>query len=95
MDQQITSIIYYMSNSHNELARIIEAKRQSVVHAAKLITAIPNENPSADGFEGTTDFALSVTKNLTSYLNSLADLEDAIAENLTHVMKELNSNEGE
>ncbi|WP_409341786.1 nucleoside-diphosphate sugar epimerase [Paenibacillus sp. MBLB4367] len=95
MDQQITAIIHHMSKSHHELARIIEAKRQSVVHAARLITAIPNENPSVEGFEGTTDFALSVTKNLTSYLNSLADLEDAMADNLTQVMKELNSNEGE
>ncbi|RAV22067.1 nucleoside-diphosphate sugar epimerase [Paenibacillus contaminans] len=95
MDQQITTVISHMAKSHLELARIIEAKRQSVVHAAKLVTAIPNENPSVEGFEGTTDFALQVTKNVTSYLNSLADLEEALAENLTQVMKELNSNEGE
>lgn len=95
MDQQITTIISHMAKSHLELAKIIEAKRQSAVHAAKLIAAIPNENPSMEGHEGTTDFALQVTKSVTSYLNSLADLEEAVADNLTQVMKELNNNEGE
>jgi hypothetical protein len=38
---------------------------------------------------------MSVSKNIAGYLNSLADLEDALADNLTFVMKEADIPDGE
>lgn len=96
MDQHVTSTIEHMANSHQEMARILEAKRDMVVHLANLITEIPDVDISFRGLDEVSKNSLLITENITSYLVSLAEFEEAIAENLSHVMKELiPSNDGE
>ncbi|HEY0828143.1 MAG TPA: nucleoside-diphosphate sugar epimerase [Bacilli bacterium] len=96
MEQQVTSTIKHMANSHQEMARILEAKRDMVVHLANLITQLPDMEISFKGLEEVSKNSMLITENITSYLIGLAEFEEAIAENLSHVMKELiPSNEGE
>ncbi len=96
MEHQVTSTIEHMANSHQEMARILEAKRDMVVHIANLITEIPDVEISFKGLEGVSKNSMLITENITAYLIGLAEFEEAIAENLSHVMKELlPNNDGE
>jgi methyl-accepting chemotaxis protein len=89
LQNRITANIKHMAKSQHELARILEAKRHVIMHMASMVEQIPDQNPSFGEVEGLMEQSLGVTKGVTSYLNSLADLADAIADNLTHVMKEM------
>jgi len=95
MEQKITAIVHHMAKSHRELARILESKRDIVVRAAGLTTYIPSEHGATDGPEAVWEQSGAVAKSLTAYLNSLADLEEALAENLSTVVKELQASEDE
>lgn len=89
MHQQVTNILEYMASSHWEMTKILESKRHVAVRMAHLVQDIPQENPSFGDIEVLTECSLNVTKNIASYLNSLADLSDAAADNLILIMKEV------
>jgi hypothetical protein len=94
MEQKVTEIISHMSHSHTQMARVIQAERQVAVRMSQLLHAIPDDLPSFDGTEGVMENASLVNKSVVSYLNAIADLEEAMAENLGYVIKELrDSNE--
>ncbi|MNC69068.1 hypothetical protein D3C75_1197250 [compost metagenome] len=78
-----------MSHSHTQMARVIQAERQVAVRMSQLLHAIPDDMPAFDGTEGVMENAGRVNKSVISYLNAIADLEEAMAENLGYVMKEL------
>jgi hypothetical protein len=84
-----------MATSQQEMAKILEAKRHIAVRMAQLVQDIPEQNPSFDSIEELTENSLNMTKNIATYLNSLADLEDALADNLAIVMKEVDIPEDE
>lgn len=95
MDQKVTEIIEHIAKSHQEMAKILEAKRHVAVTMSQVIAAIPDINMSFSGLEDTTAYSLGVTENIVDYLNSLAEFEKAIAENLSYVMKEMTLTEEE
>lgn len=95
MQKQVTHIIEHMAYSHWELAKILEYKRHAAVRMAQLVDEIPHEDPTFGTVEGVTDHSLLIVKNVATYLNSLADLADAIGDNLTLVMKEAHIPDGE
>jgi hypothetical protein len=95
VQDQVTSIIGHMSKSHMEIARILEAKRQNIVNTAHVIGALPNANLQFDGALTIGSNAIDISKSVTLYLNSLAELEEAIADNLELVIKELAEYEDE
>ncbi|MBP1156657.1 MULTISPECIES: nucleoside-diphosphate sugar epimerase [unclassified Paenibacillus] len=95
MHQKVTNIIEYMASSHWEMTKILESKRHVAVRMAHLVHEIPHENPTFRDIEDLMEKSLSVTKNIATYLNSLADLSDAIADNLILIMKEVEIPEGE
>lgn len=95
MQQKITEIISHISNSHQQMARVIDAKRQVAVRMAQIIHSLPDQHPEFEGISGLIENSAVVTKNIVSYLNSIADFQDAIADNLEYVMKELGENEEE
>lgn len=94
MEQRITDIIGKMSRNYHELAKIIRAERQVAVHLAQLIDKIP-DHPGFQNPLAITSHSSEVAENITSYLNNLADLEEAIAENLTLIIAELKEQEEE
>ncbi|GAA4841673.1 hypothetical protein GCM10023310_19450 [Paenibacillus vulneris] len=91
MQRQIDAIIDYMSISQLEMAKILDAERHIAVLAGQFIHDISHENPSFGDIESLTDHSLNVTKNIAAYLNSLADLTDALGDNLILVLKEVDS----
>lgn len=95
MEQKITDIITHMGHSHQQLARIIDAERHITVRLSQIVHALPDQEPNFEGVEGLISNSSSVTKSLISYLNSIADLEEAMAENLTQVITELKGSEEE
>ncbi len=90
MEQQVATAIEHMANSHLEMVRILEAERDMAVHMANLISEIPDVDTSFKGLEEATKNAMLLTENLTAYLTGIAELEEALADNLGAVMKELN-----
>lgn len=88
MQQELlTEIVIHLSHSHQQMARILSAKRQVTVRMAQLIDVLPNEHPHLNGLNGLVDGSMEVTKSVISFLNSLADLEEAVADSMTHVLK--------
>lgn len=88
MQQELlTDIVVHLSHSHQQMARILSAKRQVTVRMAQLIDVLPNEHPRLNGLNGLVGSSKDVTKSIVSFLNSLADLEEAVAESMTHVLK--------
>jgi GTP1/Obg family GTP-binding protein len=83
--RQMTAMIKHMAVSQQEMAKILEAERHVAVRLAQLVQDIP----SFEGIEALTEASLTVTKNIAAYLNSLADFEDALADNLVVVLKEV------
>ncbi|MFD2612384.1 nucleoside-diphosphate sugar epimerase [Paenibacillus gansuensis] len=94
MEQQVTSIIGHLAKSHMEMAKIIESKRHIIVQMASIMDEIP-DYPSFCELQQMTQSSVLVVDSVTSYLNSIADLEEAIAENLTSVMQELSTDSEE
>ena len=95
MQNKITDIIVHISNSQQHMASIIEAKRHVAVRMAQIIHAIPDQHPNFEGVNGLIEGSGMITKNIVSYLNVIADLQEAMAENLTHVMKEIGERQEE
>jgi hypothetical protein len=93
MDRQVTVIIRHIAKSQEKVAQILEAKRSVVEHSAVLLgaAAVSPEGENADVAEQ----AVAVAKSITAYLNSLADLEMAVADNMSVVMKELTDTDEE
>ncbi|MBD2848195.1 nucleoside-diphosphate sugar epimerase [Paenibacillus sp. IB182496] len=93
MQQPITDIVEHLSASHREMARVLEAKRHVAVRLAEGVHALPDENPAFEGMPVLIENAKLVTKSIVGYLNSLADLEETIADHLSHVFKEIDGQE--
>ncbi|MFF2090928.1 nucleoside-diphosphate sugar epimerase [Paenibacillus sp. NPDC058174] len=77
------------------MARIIESKRDVTVRMAEVVKAIPDEQPNFGGTEGLLTNSQAVLGSVVSYLNSIADLEETLASQLTFMIRELNSEEEE
>lgn len=89
MEEKLTEVIVHISNAHNQMARVIDAERHVAVRMAQIVHSIPDNEPAFDGTDGLIENTGLINKSVTSYLNSIADLEEAIAENLELVIKEL------
>jgi hypothetical protein len=72
-----------MAVSHREMAKILDHKGQVSVRISNLIDEVPSVAPSFKDVETLMEQALGITKSVKAYLNSLADLEDAIWANFT------------
>lgn len=88
MDQQIDNIIHYLSRSHVEMAKILEEEKHTAVHVSQLINSIPN-HPSFKSIDELCKNSLDITDSICTYLNNIAELEEAIAVNTTYVFKEM------
>ncbi|MFE4568589.1 hypothetical protein [Paenibacillus chitinolyticus] len=94
MEREKDALVRHISRSHLELAKILHYKSEVAAHMAGLIGQIPDKNPAFADNETLLSQSVNVTRNVTSYLSSLADLEEALATNLGLVVKELESGEG-
>ena len=96
MEQKITDIISHIVNSQLQMAKILESERHIAVHFAQIMNNIPDYQPSFYALDNMVKNTGEITKTICSYLVGLADLEEAIGDNLSAVMKELQiKDEGE
>lgn len=91
MEHDITDMLEHMAKSHEQLARLLKFGRDTTVHMSSLITAIPNRDASFIATEQAAVWlhAGELTASITSYLDSIGNLQEAAAENLELVMKGL------
>lgn len=90
MQHIVTEIMEHLSHSHNQMARIIEAKRDVTVRMTEVIKALPDKDPNFGGTDGLLNNTGAVIGNLVSYLNSIADLQETMASQLTFMLREMN-----
>lgn len=95
MQTKITELIAHMANSHAEMAKIIEGSRHISVQMAGLINEIPDSQMNFPGVESLTGYSMDLCRSVTSYLNGLAEMEEAIADHLGCIMKELHPSSDE
>ncbi|GIP49461.1 hypothetical protein D3C76_44390 [compost metagenome] len=95
MEQKISEIIVHMAHSHQQMARVIDAERQVAVRMAQIVHAIPDAEPAFEGTSGILENSSRINKSVISYLNAIADLQEAMAENLGIVMKQMKGHEEE
>ncbi len=90
MEKQVSEILEQMAKSHDELSRILHSTREIAVHlAVQLVNEIPNENASFRSQDAIMRRSLDIAVNVTSYLNSIGDLQEALAENLEPIIEGL------
>lgn len=87
MQKILTDIVVHLSQSHQQLARVLEAKRQVAERMAELVRGIPDFQPELNGPEGWMESSIQVTKSITAYLNGLAELEESAGDSLTNVVR--------
>lgn len=84
-----------MSHSQQQMARVIDSQRHVAVRMSQIVHNLPDSEPDFEGVSGIIENSSRVNKSIISYLNSIADLEEAIADNLVQVIKEMGSHEEE
>ncbi|MBP2002130.1 flagellar basal body rod protein FlgC [Paenibacillus shirakamiensis] len=89
MEQQLTNLIEHMAHSHQQMARVMDAEREVTVRMAQIVHDLPDTEPEFDGIDGLMENAGKVNKSVISYLNAMADLQEALAENLGLILKEM------
>ncbi|SDW81904.1 nucleoside-diphosphate sugar epimerase [Paenibacillus sp. CF384] len=90
MQHIVTEMIEHMSHSHEQLARVLEAKRHVAVRMAQIVHALPDTHPSFGGVGELMDNSQVMTKSVVAYLNSIAELQESLAMTISIVMKEMN-----
>ncbi|WP_438347167.1 nucleoside-diphosphate sugar epimerase [Paenibacillus sp. FA6] len=95
MQSKIDGMLTHMSNSHQQMARTLDAERQMATHMAQIIHDLPDSNLEFDDISALINHSGEINKSIIAYLYSLADLEEALAETLSHVIRELGDHEEE
>ncbi|WP_410515112.1 nucleoside-diphosphate sugar epimerase [Paenibacillus sp. BR2-3] len=95
MQNKITKVLQHMAHTHEQMARILDAERHVAVRMSQIVHDLPDEQPDFGDTSGLIESSGQVNKNIIAYLNALADLEEAMAEGVGRVIKELNGQEEE
>lgn len=93
MSDSIDVLLEHISHSNRQIARVLEAERHVAVRMAQMIHDLPDEDPELGGFAGLLDQANVVTKSVISYLFSVAELQEMVAEQMYHVVMEMEEDE--
>lgn len=91
MEHHISNIVEHMAKSHEELSNTLRASRDIAMHMAYLIESIPDENVSflREGRQMLLNESSELNGSISSYLNSIGDLQEALGDNLKLIMKQL------
>lgn len=93
MEKQINDLVNHLSQSQQQMARILEAQRHAAVRMAQIIHAMPDAlTHFHSDSKGTGGPVEQVNGIIVSYLNAMADFQQTAADNLEIVLKELRSN---
>mgnify|MGYP001252663207 CR=1 FL=1 len=93
MENSVDALIEHVSHTSRQVARVLEAQRHVAVRMAQMVHALPDEDPEFGGFPGLLDQASGVTKSVIAYLFSVAELQEMMAEQMYHVIMEMEDEE--
>ena len=68
MQSKVDEILTHIAHSHQQLARVLDAKRQVAVRMSEIINHLPDIEPELDGVEGLLDSSGQINKSIISYL---------------------------
>ncbi|MCR8846164.1 nucleoside-diphosphate sugar epimerase [Paenibacillus sp. SC116] len=94
-EDKVNEIIVHMAHTHNQMAKILQAKRQVAVRMSQLVHAVPDELPQIEHVSEVKMQSGQVTRCLIDYMVSIAELEEAMADQLKLVLKDLHEPEEE
>ncbi|MFI2858178.1 nucleoside-diphosphate sugar epimerase [Paenibacillus sp. JSM ZJ436] len=111
MEQKIDELMNHLSHSQQQMARILEAQRHAAVRMAQVVHGMPDDwsarsgvagnegkpggRESDDAAEGFIQQIQQVNGSIAAYLNVMADFQQAAADHLEMVMKELRGGDSE
>lgn len=94
MENKVKVMVEHLSHSQEQMARIFEAQRHAAVRMSQIIDSLPNhqlhlpEEKKPSGGQ-----VVEVNGSIVAYLNSMADMQQMVADTLEVAMKELRANE--
>lgn len=89
MEKQISELLAHMARAHEELAAILQASKDITLHTAQDLVGTLPQHGIASGKDACLESALALAGSVVAYLNSIGDLQDALADNLEPVMEQL------
>lgn len=92
MDSEMNTMLRHMAYSVKQLARMLESDRHVTVQMSKIVQSIDADQPF-DSETALLQHSETVFKSITSYLNSLASLEDTVAQQLSYAVQVLKEQE--
>lgn len=86
----MSEMLENMAQSHDELSRILHSTREIAIHlAVQLVKGKATVRSTFASHNETISRSLDIAVNVTSYLNSIGDLQEALAENLEPIIEGL------
>ncbi|MGG4143572.1 nucleoside-diphosphate sugar epimerase [Paenibacillus algorifonticola] len=95
MQHIVTEIIEHLSHSNSQMARMLEAKRHVTVRMAEIVKSLPDHQPNFGGVDDLLGESQALLGSVIAYLNSMAELQETLASQLSYTIKELNPGEEE
>jgi|HigsolmetaAR201D_1030396.scaffolds.fasta_scaffold40025_2 predicted transcriptional regulator YheO len=89
MEKLITELLTHMARAHEELASILHASREITMHTAQELVGTLPQHGIASGKDAVLESALALAGSVVAYLNSIGDLQEALADSLDPVMEQL------
>ncbi|MCM3785874.1 nucleoside-diphosphate sugar epimerase [Neobacillus mesonae] len=89
MQQRLDEMLVHLANSHQQIARVLEAERHVNVRMAEMISVMPDILPHFTDMQGLIDGTGQLNTGIVAYLGHLADLEEMIADSIGHIVREM------
>ena len=89
MEKQIKATLEGMAKSQEEMARLLDAESIIVARMADVIGSVSARDLNDESPDPYTEALRSVAREISVYLQSLGDLEHALADNVKAAVKEL------
>lgn len=91
MDKQVDETLRAMTKSQEQIARALYAESIIVARLARMMRKVEPAKLNIQPGQPYCEEEHSVCREIAGYLHTLADLEDALADNLKSMIKELRS----
>ncbi|MBD7969730.1 nucleoside-diphosphate sugar epimerase [Paenibacillus gallinarum] len=89
MQNKLDEMLAHMAHAHQQVARVLDAEREVNVRMAELMNEMPDLLPHFTDAQGLLDGSGSINAGIVAYLSGLADLQEMMADSISHLVKEL------
>lgn len=96
MEKLTAELLKHVAKAHEELARILKSTRDISMHTADhIVGTLPDHHLTFGAQDVILTHALDLTANVTAFLNSLGDLQEALADSLEPVIEQIQTSPAE